>query len=125
MKANGDFRFSGAVDHLAVKSEDLERDVAEYKRLGFSVETLFDDWAMMRDSHGFGIALLPPDSKHPPHIAMRVETKEELEAAAEKEGRPVKPHRDGTFSFYTKGVGGQVMELIWYPEGFGSTSTEY
>ena len=115
-KANGDLRFSGSVDHVAVKSEDLARDVAEYKRLGFSVETLFDDWAMMRDSNGFGIALLPPGSKHPPHIAMRVETKEDLEAAAEREGRPVKPHRDGTYSFYTKGVGGQIMELIWYPQ---------
>ena len=118
MESKTDIRFSGAVDHLAVKSEDLNKDVEEYKRLGFSVETLFDDWAMMRDSEGFGIALLPPGSKHPPHIALRVESKEELDSAAEKEGRPVKPHRDGTFSFYTKGVGGNVVELIWYPEDF-------
>ncbi len=115
MEKEQDIRFSGAVDHIAVKSEDLERDVAGYERLGFSVETKFEDWAMMRDSKGFGIALLPPDSKHPPHIALRVETMEELESAAEKEGRPVKPHRDGTFSFYTKGVGGQIVELIWFP----------
>lgn len=114
-----DLRFKGAVDHLAVKTEDLKKDVAEYERLGFSVETHFDDWAMMRDPNGFGIALLPTGSKHPPHIALRVETRGELDAAAEKEGRPVKPHRDGTFSFYTKGVGGQIMELIWYPEDFG------
>jgi len=116
MATQTDLRFSGAVDHLAVKSENLDNDVAEYKRLGFSVETQFEDWAMMRDSKGFGIALLPPGSKHPPHIAMRVDTMEELEAAAEKEGRPVKPHRDGTYSFYTKGVSGQIMELIWYPD---------
>ena len=115
-----DLRFSGAVDHIAVKSIDLDQDVAEYKLLGFEVETHFDDWAMMRDSKGFGIALLPPGSKHPPHIALRIETMEELNNAAEKEGRPVKPHRDGTHSFYTKGVNGQIMELIWYPESFGS-----
>ncbi|MBX3266795.1 MAG: VOC family protein [Acidobacteria bacterium] len=114
-----DVRFTGAVDHIAVKSDDLERDVAEYQRLGFSVESLFDDWAMVRDAKGFGIALLPPGSKHPPHIAMRVETMEELEAAAEKEGRRIKPHRDGTSSFYTKGVGGQIVELIYYPEERG------
>ncbi|MDH3492189.1 MAG: VOC family protein [Acidobacteriota bacterium] len=84
MSKNKDFRFSGAVDHLAVKCENLERDIEEYKRLGFSVESHFEDWAMMRDSHGFGIALLPPGSKHPPHIAMRVDTMAELEAAAEK-----------------------------------------
>lgn len=116
----GDIRFTGAVDHIAVKSEDLERDVEEYKRLGFAVESLFEDWAMVRDAKGFGIALLPPGSKHPPHIAMRVETMAELEAAAEKEGRPIKPHRDGTASFYTKGVGGQIVELIFYPENFSA-----
>lgn len=114
-----DVRFAGKVDHLAVKTDDLQRDVEEYRRLGFTVESLFDDWAMVRDSEGFGIALLPPESKHPEHIAMRVETMEELEAAAQKEGRPIKPHRDGTSSFYTKGVGGKIVELIYYPEDFG------
>ncbi|MBK9164736.1 MAG: VOC family protein [Acidobacteria bacterium] len=114
-----DIRFTGAVDHIAVKSEDLAGDVEGYKQLGFEVESLFEDWAMVRDAKGFGIALLPPGSKHPPHIAMRVETMEELEAAAAKEGRPIKPHRDGTSSFYTKGVGGQIVELIYFPADFG------
>lgn len=110
-----DLRFSGTVDHIAVKCEDLERSVNEYKRLGFAVETVFEDWAMMRDSRGFGIALLPPDSKHPPHFGLKVETMAELEAAAASEGRPIKPHRDGTSSFYTKGVDGNIIELIYYP----------
>ena len=113
------FRFAGTVDHLAVKTDDLQRDVEEYKRLGFSVESLFDDWAMVRDARGFGIALLPPNSKHPAHIALKVETMEELQKAAEKENRPIKPHRDGTSSFYTKGVGGNIVELIYYPENYG------
>ena len=82
------------------------------------METLYDDWAMVRDASGFGIALLPPGSKHPPHIALRAETIEDLDAAAKSEGRPIKPHRDGTSSFYTKGVGGNIIELIYYPEGF-------
>lgn len=115
-----DIRFTGTVDHLAVKCEDLAASVEEYKRLGFVVESHFDDWAMLRDSKGFGIALLPPGSKHPPHIALRVDTMNELESAAEREGRPVKPHRDGTYSFYTKGVDGNIVELIWYPENFGA-----
>ena len=110
-----DVRFRGTVDHVAVKSDDLERDVAEYQRLGFTVETIYEDWAMVRDSRGFGIALLPPNSKHPTHIGMKVDSLEELEAAAAREGRPIKPHRDGTSSFYTKGVGGNVVELIYYP----------
>ncbi len=119
MAQDTNLRFSGTVDHMAVKTDDLNRDVEEYKRLGFSVETHYEDWAMMRDEKGFGIALLPPDSKHPPHIALRVETLEELEKAAEREGRPVKDHRDRTKSFYTKGVGGNIVELIWYPADFG------
>jgi catechol 2,3-dioxygenase-like lactoylglutathione lyase family enzyme len=110
-----EIRFSGTVDHLAVKCGDLTQSVEDYKRLGFSLETLYEDWAMMRDAHGFGIALLPPDSKHPPHIGLKVETMAELEAAAHKEGRPIKPHRDGTSSFYTKGVDGNIVELIYYP----------
>lgn len=121
MQHDQNFRFKGLVDHLAVRSEDLQKDVEEYKRLGFTVESLFDDWAMVRDSAGFGIALLPPGSKHPPHIALRVDTLEELNAAADKEGRPIKPHRDGTSSFYTKGVGGQIVELIYYPPDFGKS----
>jgi hypothetical protein len=111
-----DVRFQGTVDHLALKTDDLERDVAEYQRLGFTVETVYEDWAMLRDPRGFGIALLPPESKHPVHIGMKVDTLEELEAAARREGRPIKPHRDGTSSFYTKGVGGNIVELIYYPE---------
>jgi hypothetical protein len=114
-----DIRFSGTVDHLAVKTDDLARDVEEYKRLGFSVESLYDDWAMLRDAKGFGIALLPPGSKHPAHIGMRVETLEELKEAAEKENRPIKEHRDRSLSFYTKGVGGNVLELVYYPPDFG------
>lgn len=110
-----DIRFVGTVDHIAVKSADLTRDIKEYKRLGFAAETVYEDWAMMRDANGFGIALLPPGSKHPPHLGLRVNSLAELEAAAKREGRPIKPHRDGTSSFYTKGVSGNIVELIYYP----------
>ncbi len=111
-------RFAGTVDHLAVKTDDLKRDVEEYGRLGFTIESLYEDWAMMRDARGFGIALLPPNSKHPEHIGMKIETLEELKAAAEKESRPLKEHRDKTVSFYTKGVGGNVVELVYYPPDY-------
>jgi hypothetical protein len=116
MQEQDERRFERAVlDHIAVKSEDIERDVAEYRRIGFHVETLYDDWAMLRDARGFGIALLAPGSKHPPHMGLRVETREALEEAARREGRPVKEHRDRSVSFYTKGVGGNAVEVIYYP----------
>jgi catechol 2,3-dioxygenase-like lactoylglutathione lyase family enzyme len=113
-------RFGGVMDHIAVRCENLQEDVHEYERLGFRLETMYEDWAMMRDGRGFGIALLPPGSKHPPHLGLRVETREELEQAAAREGRPVKEHRDRTISFYTKGIGGQVIEVIYYPPDYGS-----
>jgi hypothetical protein len=116
MQEQDERRFEGVVlDHIAVKSEDIGREAAEYERLGFRVETLYDDWAMLRDARGFGIALLAPGSKHPPHMGLRVETREALEEAAAREGRPVKEHRDRSVSFYTKGVGGNAVEIIYYP----------
>lgn len=114
-------RFEGVVlDHIAVKSEDISLDVAEYERIGFRVETLYEDWAMLRDARGFGIALLAPGSKHPPHMGLRVETREALEEAARREGRPIKEHRDRSVSFYTKGVGGNAVEVIYYPPEYTS-----
>jgi hypothetical protein len=107
--------FEAVVDHIAVESQDLKRDASDYERIGFHLETLYDDWAMLRDARGFGVALLGPDSKHPPHMGLRVETREELEAAAEQEGRPIKEHRDRSVSFYTKGAGGRAVEVIYYP----------
>ncbi len=111
-----ELRFSGTVDHLAVKCEDLAAAIEAYKLMGFAVETVYDDWAMVRDARGFGIALLPPNSKHPPHMGIKVETMAELEAAAERENRPIKPHRDGTSSFYTKGIDGNIVEVVYYPK---------
>ncbi|HYJ47800.1 MAG TPA: VOC family protein [Pyrinomonadaceae bacterium] len=115
IKERDELRFAGAVDHIAVKSEDLRRDVEEYERIGFRLETLYHDWAMLRDARGFGVALLAPGSKHPPHLGLRVETREALLEAAAREGRPVHEHRDRSVSFYTKGVSGQAVEVIYYP----------
>jgi hypothetical protein len=119
MQEQSEPRFQAVMDHIAVESEDLQRDVKEYERIGFRLETLYEDWAMLRDARGFGVALLPPNSKHPPHLGLRVETREALDAAAAREGRPVKEHRDRSVSFYTRGVGGRAVEVIYYPPGYG------
>ena len=115
MLEHDEARFAGVVDHIAVKSENLDRDVRDYERIGFRLETLYHDWAMLRDSRGFGLALLAPGSKHPPHMGLRVETREALEDAAAREGRQIKEHRDRSVSFYTKGVSGNAVEVIYYP----------
>ncbi len=115
MEQKAENRFDAVIDHVAVESQNLAGDVHEYERLGFHVETVYDDWAMLRDARGFGLALLGPGSKHPPHFGLRVETLEELQAAAEHEGRPIREHRDRSISFYTRGIAGRVVELIYYP----------
>ena len=121
MQERGEQRVEGVVDHIAVEAEDLRRDVREYERLGFRLETMYEDWAMLRDARGFGVALLPPGSKHPQHIGIRVESREALEDAARREGRPVKEHRHRSVSFYTKGVGGRAVEVIYYPPDYKSS----
>lgn len=113
-----DTGFAAIVDHLAIDSKDLPQDVRDYQRVGFHLETLYDDWAMLRDAKGFGLALLGPGSKHPPHIGLRVDSREALEAAANREGRSIKEHRDRSLSFYTKGVGGRAVEVIYYPPDY-------
>lgn len=124
MQEENGARFSGVVDHIAVESEDLQRDVREYERIGFRVETLYDDWAMLRDGRGFGVALLAPGSKHPPHMGLRVETREALEEFAAREGRPIKEHRDHSVSFYTRGVSGRAVEVIYYPPDYQQDKAE-
>jgi hypothetical protein len=120
MLAEKELRVAGVMDHIAVNSEDIAADVREYERLGFSVETLYEDWAMLRDARGFGVALLGPGSKHPQHLGLRVESREQLEEAARRENRPIKEHRDRTLSFYTKGIGGRAIDVIYYPPEFYS-----
>lgn len=123
MKESSEKRFKGVVDHIALDSEDLREDVRAYEGIGFRLETLYEDWAMLRDPRGFGVALLGPGSKHPPHMGLRVTSREALEAAAAREGRPVKEHRDRSISFYTKGAQDRAIEVIYYPEE--TERTEY
>lgn len=104
----------GVVDHIAVESQNVQADTREYERLGFHLETLYDDWAMLRDARGFGLALLGPGSKHQPHLGLRLESRQALETAASLEGRTPKTHRDNSVSFYTRGAG-RAVEVIYYP----------
>lgn len=102
-------------DHVAIKSLNVAEDVAKYNALGFTVEACFEDWGMVRDASGVGIALLGPGSHHPTHFAIKVEDLNELEKTAAAENRPLQKHRDDTISFYTNGAQGIALEYIWYP----------
>jgi hypothetical protein len=41
-------------------------------------------------------------------------SEEELQRLAEQHGKEIKPHRDGTKSFYLDAPGGQSLEIISY-----------
>jgi catechol 2,3-dioxygenase-like lactoylglutathione lyase family enzyme len=103
------------LDHVAVFSRDMDTDINFYSRLGFRLETLYHDWAMLRDNEGRGIALLSPTGKHPQHFGMRIDSIEELERIAKEHQRVVAPHRDGTVSAYLEDPSGNEIEIIYYP----------
>ena len=102
-------------DHVAIKSINVAQDVEKYRQLGFKVEACFEDWGMVRDERGVGIALLGPGSHHPTHFALKLENLADLEKAAAAENRQLQEHRDHTISFYTQGAQGIALEYIWYP----------
>jgi catechol 2,3-dioxygenase-like lactoylglutathione lyase family enzyme len=104
------------LDHVAVFSRDMDRDINFYSQLGFTLETLYQDWAMLRDAEGRGIALLSPTGKHPQHFGMRIDSREELERIAGEHNRVVAPHRDGTVSAYLEDPSGNEIEIVYYPE---------
>jgi len=67
-------------------------------------------WAFLRLGQG-KLALVSP-SQHPPHVALRVSTRE-----LERAGKPIDRHRDGTTGIYVDDPQGNVIELICYPVG--------
>lgn len=105
-----------SLDHVAVVSRDLDADAEFYSKLGFTVETRYHDWAMLKDANGRGLALLSPGGKHPPHVAMRAPSRAALEELARERKSRVMGHRDGSVSVYLKDPSGNALEVIYYPE---------
>lgn len=103
------------LDHVAVQTDDISGTVEDYVSR-FSAEVLYADstWAFLRVGQG-KLALVTP-SQHPPHVALRV-SREVLEREAERAGKPIDKHRDGTEGIYVDDAAGNVLELISYPPG--------
>jgi catechol 2,3-dioxygenase-like lactoylglutathione lyase family enzyme len=103
------------LDHIAIVSQDIRADIDFYSGLGFTVEARYEDWAMMRDERGRGLALLAPGGKHPPHCALRATTREAVEKIAREHGIEAAVRRDRSVSVYLKDPSGNSIELIYYP----------
>ncbi len=103
------------MDHVAVPCPDIAGGVAFYVE-NFGAQVLYQDatWAFLKVGQG-KLALVTP-SQHPPHVALRVD-EAQLEKAAQKAGKPVDSHRDGTKGIYIEDLSGNVVELICYPPG--------
>ena len=94
------------IDHVALRSLDIRRDVAWYcENFGCEIEYEDSTWASIVAPGGWRIALVTP-AQHPAHVAFL-------------QGGPVaedgKSHRDGTVSKYLKDPSGNFVELLWRP----------
>ncbi len=100
-------------DHVAQVVPDIAAAVTWYTSLLPDVKVLYQDesWAFI-EAGGVKLAFVLRD-QHPGHIAWRV-SNAELERLAIQFAREIKPHRDGTRSFYLEAPGGQSVEIITF-----------
>lgn len=103
-------------DHIAQVVPDIAAAVAWYTENVPGTRILYQDatWAFL-EAGGARLAFVLRD-QHPGHLAFRVDDAE-LERLAAARGQAVKPHRDGSRSFYLDAPGGQSIEIISYPHG--------
>lgn len=106
------FRF----DHVAQQVPDVAAAVAWYRAHIPGCRVLHEDatWGFI-EAGGVRLAFVRAD-QHPGHIAWRV-SDEDLERLAARHGQVIRPHRDGTRSFYLEAPGGQWIEIIAFPPG--------
>ena len=102
-----------AFDHVAQVVPDIAEAVSFYTALIPTATVLYQDasWAFV-EAGGAKLAFVLKD-QHPNHLAWRV-SEAELNRLAEKHGKEIAPHRDGTKSFYLDGPGGAHLEIITF-----------
>jgi catechol 2,3-dioxygenase-like lactoylglutathione lyase family enzyme len=100
-----------AFDHVAQVVPNIAQAVSWYRDNLPGIQVLYQDetWAFV-EAGGVKLAFVVRD-QHPGHLAWRVSTAE-LERLAARHGKEIKPHRDGTRSFYLEAPGGQSIEII-------------
>ena len=96
------------LDHVALNVQNLKRAIDWYCQRGFIVTYQDDTWAMMQLGD-FRLALTIPD-QHPPHLAFKVKSLENM-----PDGE-IKEHRDGSKYLYCKDSEGNVLEFIYWPK---------
>jgi catechol 2,3-dioxygenase-like lactoylglutathione lyase family enzyme len=117
METRDDFAF----DHIAQVVPNIGEAVAWYRDTLPNVHILYEDdsWAFV-EVGGIKLAFVVRD-QHPGHIAWRV-SDAELNRLSALHDREIRPHRDGTRSFYLEAPGGQSIEIIGYEGSRWETS---
>lgn len=100
-------------DHAAQVVPDIAEAVSWYQQTFPNVDVLHQDasWAFI-EIGGAKLAFVVKE-QHPGHLAWRVDDAE-LSRLAGQHNKEIKPHRDGTRSFYLDAPGGQSIEIISY-----------
>ena len=95
------------LDHVALVVEDPMKS-AEWYCEKFNADIVYADetWSVVQlDNIKLAFVV---KSQHPAHIAFRVS---KIDPNTKS-----KPHRDGTTSYYTRDIDGNIIEMIKYPE---------
>jgi catechol-2,3-dioxygenase len=102
-------------DHIAMTAENIPATVQFYQTNFPEVNILYSDptWALL-EIGGTKVAFVV-ESQHPPHIAFRVDSRDELEKLAREANAKIDIHRDASESFYKVDVDGNSVEIIYYP----------
>lgn len=116
---------SDLLGHSALAVSDLPRSIAFYRQLGFALLWQDPDWAFLRSSGGWGLALLAPGYRGAgAHLGLHLGEAECLGAqrqaclgAGARAVGPIHRHRDGSHSFYASDPDGNVLEWVEEPDG--------
>jgi catechol-2,3-dioxygenase len=105
-------------DHVAFVVKNVAEAVSFYSATFDDVEVLYLDesWAFISVG-GAKLAFVIAE-QHPPHLAMRIDDRAAFEASAMKHGKKISVHRDLSESFYFEDPSGNVVEIMFYPEGY-------
>lgn len=99
-------------DHAAQVVPDIGAAIDWYREtLPCGVRVLYQDetWGLI-EAGNVRLAFVVRD-QHPGHLAWSV-SPADLERMAAQHGQEIRPHRDGTRSFYLDAPGGQAIEII-------------